>query len=145
MAGIELNRFDYGRSAFRGLAMDEGAVGWRVPCKRSHASNLFLGTRKILALIFTGMAICFPLTASAYTECSVTLEKMFSGDDGSVWFHFTNGGSAYVLQTDPDTAVMTSFGITGLISSRPMVIRYNANGVSCTSFGRSDVVGLYLK
>lgn len=82
--------------------------------------------------------------AFAYTECTLNIQRMFSGDNGYVWLHFTNGGSAYFVPTDPDIATTTAFGMTALAGGRTVTIRYSADGVACTSTGRSDAIGLYL-
>jgi hypothetical protein len=81
----------------------------------------------------------------AYTECDVNLQKIFSGDDGYIWFHFTNGGSAMIVPTDPDKQAMTALATSALMGGHPMTIRYSADSVVCNSLGRSDVIGLYLK
>lgn len=83
--------------------------------------------------------------AAAYTECDVNLQSVFSGDDGYIWFHFTNGGSAMIVPTDPDKQAMAALATSALMGGHPMTIRYNADSVACNSLGRSDVTGLYLK
>jgi hypothetical protein len=83
-----------------------------------------------------------PVLAS--TECTVTLSRMYAGDGGNVWLHFTNGGSAILLPSYPDIQATTAFGMTALLSGRTLTVRFTADGVLCNSFGRSDIIGVYL-
>jgi streptogramin lyase len=102
--------------------------------------------KRIAALIAAalGASLC-PQQALAVTECPVNVQSVFTGDDGSVWIIYTNSGSGVITKTDPDFDTTTSFAMSALLASRPITVRYAADGVPCTSAGRHDLVGLYLR
>lgn len=83
--------------------------------------------------------------ALAVTQCDLSVQYVFSGDDGYVWVMFTNGGSGYLAPADSDKQATMALATTALVSSRPVTIRYAADGVACTSSSRSGLVGFYLK
>jgi hypothetical protein len=102
-----------------------------------------MGVRLLSSVLFlVSLAISGP--ASASTECSVTLSRLFSGDDGYLWLHYTNGGSSYLAPTDPDKALTSSLAITALTTGKSLIVRYQADGVPCNSLGRTDLIGVYL-
>jgi hypothetical protein len=89
--------------------------------------------------------LCLSQPAFAYTQCDLSVQSVFSGDDGFVWVTFTNNGSGYLSPTDPDKQATMALAMTALVSSRPVTVRYTADGVPCTSQSRSDLIGFYLK
>jgi hypothetical protein len=91
-----------------------------------------------------GAFLC-PQQALAVTECAVNVQSLFTGDDGGVWIFYTNGGSAIIYKTDPDFETTVSFAMSALLASRPIAVRYAADGVGCTASARSDLAGLYLR
>ena len=100
--------------------------------------------QKISCLWFLLVLALIPQRASAYTECTVNISRIWIGDDGYLWLLYTNGGSGYLLPNDPDREGTLSAGTTALVAQRQMIVRYQADGVACTSTGRSDLVGVYL-
>lgn len=102
--------------------------------------------KRIAALMASalGASLC-PQQALAVTECPVNVQSVFTGDDGSVWIFYTNGGSGIIYKTDPDFETTVSFAMSALLASRQIVVRYAADGVACTASARSDLVGLYLR
>lgn len=88
--------------------------------------------------------LLYPQHALAVTQCEVKVQSLFTGDDGSVWIFFTNGGSAAITKTDPDFDTTVSFAMSALLASRPVVVRYAADSVECAASPRHDLVGLYL-
>jgi hypothetical protein len=56
--------------------------------------NLTIGALLGLALPLQG--------AHAFTECTVTISKIFAGDGGMVDFLFTSGGFATLAAGDPN-------------------------------------------
>ena len=101
--------------------------------------------RMVIYRLIVAASTCASVPALAYTECDVSLQSVFSGDDGYIWLHFTNGGSAIISPGDVDKQGMTALATSGLMGGRAMTVRYNANSVACNTEGRSDITGLYLK
>ena len=90
------------------------------------------------------LGLAFPhQSAGAYTECSVQISRVFSGDDGMIWMFYAQGGAAYLAANDPDKEATLTLAMTALVASRPVVVRYQANGVTCTET-RSDLIGFFL-
>ena len=83
-------------------------------------------------------------SAEAYTQCQSNVEKIWAGDGGYIWIHLTNGGSTYLAPNDPNREAVIALSMTALTGSRQVIVRYAADGVSCTSTGRSDFLGMYL-
>lgn len=100
--------------------------------------------KQIFRFFLFSLCLALGTQASAYTECTLSVQSVWSGDGGNVWLHFTNGGSAFVGPSDPDREGFLSLGATALVASRQVRIRYTANSVACNAGGRSDVEGLYL-
>jgi hypothetical protein len=98
---------------------------------------------KILMIATLGAFLC-PQKAFAVTECQVNVRNLFSGDGGSLWIFYTNGGSAIIYKTDPDFELTASFALSALLASRPVVVRYATDGVACAEASRSDLVGFFL-
>jgi hypothetical protein len=102
------------------------------------AMKYFLPLAAIFALL--------PLSesAKAYTQCQSNVEKIWAGDGGYIWIHFTSGGSTYLAPNDPNREAVIALSMTALTGSRQVIVRFAADGVSCASTGRSDFVGMYL-
>lgn len=81
---------------------------------------------------------------SAYTQCQSAVERIWAGDGGYVWIHLTNGGAPVIAPNDPNREAVLSMAITALTASRQIIVRYAADGVNCSTFGRQDFVGMYL-
>ena len=99
-----------------------------------------------IKIILVGIlcAILCPQRALAVTECSVQVKSLFTGDEGSVWIFFTNGGGASITKADSDFEATTSFAVSALLASRPILVRYASDGVACSEL-RNDLIGLYLQ
>lgn len=98
---------------------------------------------------YLGIALGIALMGSAlpvfaYTECTVKLLRIYSGDEGYIWFHYTNGGSSFLLPADADSKNSFAMGITALTTGKYLQVRYSADGVACTTWGRNDLIGVYL-
>lgn len=81
--------------------------------------------------------------ARAFTECQSPLQKMFAGDGGAIYLYFPNGGAAIIAVTDPNKQAATAIAMTAIAGGRDVIIRYTANGVSCSSV-RSDFEGIWM-
>lgn len=82
-------------------------------------------------------------TAHAYTQCTVSISNIYTGDGGYVWLHFTNGGSTYIPPSNATLQSALSLAMTGYVLGRPMVVRYSTDGANCAANARSDFQGLY--
>lgn len=95
--------------------------------------------------IVVSIALLMSITnAYSYTECTVQIEKVWTGDEGWVWLHYTQGGSAKISPEDKDQKNILSLALTALTSGKTMIIRYQEDNANCTSTSRSDVKGVYL-
>ena len=90
------------------------------------------------------VCLLFSYSAMSYTECNVTLENVWVGDDGHMWLAYVQSGSAHILPTDPDFDHILSTALVAVTTGNTVRLRYSANNVNCASTGRTDVVGLYL-
>lgn len=84
------------------------------------------------------------IAQTTYTQCSVNISSIYSGDGGYIWLAFSNGGSVEIPSSNPDQAKVLSLAETALAGQRPMVVRYSSANVDCTSQGRTDFQGAYL-
>lgn len=69
--------------------------------------------------------------AHAATNCTLSVQRVTSGDDGYVYIYFTNGGLAAIYPTDPDKELTVSLAMTALVSSRQVGVRFTADGIAC--------------
>jgi hypothetical protein len=99
---------------------------------------------KILVGALLSAFLC-PTQAYAVTACPVTVQNLFTGDDGAFWIFYTNGGSGFINKSDPDYELTASFALSALLASRTIIVRYAADGVACTASARSDLVGVYIQ
>lgn len=101
-------------------------------------------TRHLLRTSLGISLLNLPSYASAYTECTVLVSRIWVGDEGSVLIYYNNGGSAYVFGHDPDKEASLAVAMTALTGQRQITVRYTADGVTCTTPARTDVSGIYL-
>lgn len=97
-----------------------------------------------LAIVLTG-CVSMAGPAAAVTECSVAVQSIFSGDDGSIWLFYTNGGSAAISNGDPDKAATLALATTALVGGRSVTVRYAAEDVPCAAIGRYDLTGFFFR
>ena len=89
--------------------------------------------------------LSLPSIATASTECTEGLDRIWAGDGGAIWFHLTSGGSFKLSPTDPNQKSILSLGLTAMTTGNSIVVRYAADNIVCASaFGREDVKGVYL-
>lgn len=102
------------------------------------------------SLAAMAVALAIPATASAFTECQGTVSRIFAGDGGAVYVFLKVGageGPAGVLvPSDPNREAILSMAMTAQISQRQVIMRFSADGASCTTnLARFDFVGMYLQ
>jgi hypothetical protein len=81
--------------------------------------------------------------AYAYTECTLSISRIFSGDGGNIWVLCSNGGAAVILSNDPDKQATLGLAMTALVTSRTVTARYTTTGASCSATNM-DVEGFWL-
>jgi len=90
------------------------------------------------------LALTIPIqTAYAYTECTLSVSRIFSGDGGNIWILFTNGGAAVALSNDPDKQATLGMAMMALATSRTVTARYTTTGASCSATNM-DLEGFWL-
>lgn len=106
--------------------------------------SLRAGLKVALAggVLCSAFAIAAP--AQAFTECTVNVLDVYSGDGGYLWIHYTNGGSSYVVPGAAIQQTVAAIGMTALVANRQIRVRYSTDGVVCTTSSRSDLIGVYL-
>jgi hypothetical protein len=102
--------------------------------------------RNLVCSIFGLLIIGFSVNCNAFTECTATIGRIYTGDDGYIWMVLDNGMLAYVIPTDPDTKNILAIATTALVTEKTVTIRLNADGIACNGSAgvRSDVAGLWL-
>ncbi|MBW8859006.1 MAG: hypothetical protein JF570_04555 [Caulobacter sp.] len=89
------------------------------------------------------MAVAIPGVASATTECTSQVSRIWAGDGGYVWVFFSAGGAAAINPNDPSKKAALALATTAMATGRTVTVRYSGNGVICTATN-FDFVGLYL-
>lgn len=84
-----------------------------------------------------------PGVASATTECTSQVSRIWAGDGGYVWILFSAGGAAAIDPNDPSKKAALALATTAMATRRTVTVRYSADGASCTATN-FDFVGLYL-
>lgn len=69
----------------------------------------------------------------AYTECSVAPTRVHSGDSGNFYIFFSNGGLAIIRKADPDYSATITVVMFAIATDRPLIVRYEADGVPCNA------------
>lgn len=108
--------------------------------ERERGVRLGLSLKILLTYVY-GAVLSAP--THAYTQCSTRVHHIWVGDEGYVWIHLESGGAAVIGPADPDREATLSVATTALVAGRQVVVRYAADGVSCTEV-RSDFSGIYL-
>lgn len=108
--------------------------------------------RVILAILVLSLGL-LP-NAHAYTDCTKQLEKLWIGDEGRLWLHYVDGGSAKLTGPncdgdptclgDPDFNATLSGALTALAAGLTIVVRYHENQADCGVGGRTDLRGIYI-
>lgn len=80
----------------------------------------------------------------AYSECPYKTTALYIGDGGYLWMLFAGGGSAFIKPENPDLKNIYALVLAAQMSDKSIVVRYQADNVSCTSGQRSDVQGVWL-
>lgn len=105
--------------------------------------GIVLIIRGIYLIIFS-CSVLMAYPAAAWTQCQDGVSRVWAGDDSNIWVHLNNGGTFVVPSANPSKEAILSMAITALTASREIIIRYEADGVSCDAVGRNDVLGMYL-
>ncbi|EGY01816.1 hypothetical protein AZA_71364 [Nitrospirillum viridazoti Y2] len=101
------------------------------------------GFVKFIKYILAFMVGLFPVSALAYTECNVNITRIWVGS-GDLYIHYAQG-AAVIPSSNTDKDALLALSTTAFTTGRSITIRFQADGVVCTSAGaRSDVWGIYL-
>lgn len=95
----------------------------------------------ILGLI---LACGFSSTANAYTECIITINKIFSGDDGAIWATYDEGGVFNIYKDDPNLKNSLTLMTAALMGGNKMVVRFKTDNVQCNQGKTADFGGIWL-
>jgi len=93
--------------------------------------------------IFISLAL-ISSNSFAATDCTTTIDRIWAGDEGYIWFHLNNNGSFKMSSTDLDQKSILAMGMTALTTGNSIVVRYHEDNADCTSGNRDDLRGIYL-
>lgn len=94
---------------------------------------------RLLAIL---IAIAIPTAASATTECTAKVTRIWAGDSGHIYIFLYGGGAAVMVPSDPNREAALSLAITAMTTDRTLTVRYSADNAVCAAT-HFDVVGLY--
>lgn len=96
------------------------------------------------------LALLAPAAFSA-TECAVIPGSLFVGGDppvgsGTNYFYISygEGGAGVVYQSNFNYKSLLAIVVTAKASQRKIIVRYQADGVSCTAENPSPILGMWL-
>jgi 3'-phosphoadenosine 5'-phosphosulfate (PAPS) 3'-phosphatase len=97
-------------------------------------------------IIFASIGLIWMGCSHAVTECSTSILRIYTGDEGVVWMVFNDSLTAYVTAADPDAKNILASGLAALMGDKIVTIRFMADNVPCnhTAGVRSDVTGMWL-
>ena len=84
------------------------------------------------------------VNAYSITECQVNIDRMYVGDGGSLYIFFEGGGSAAIPQSDVNQKNALSVALSAFMANKKIIVRYNSDGISCTTDLVSDFRGLWI-
>ncbi len=89
-----------------------------------------------------------PSIADAHTHCTGTVGRIWAGDGGHIFIHYTmsdgTAGAAVMTPTNPNREAVLSLAAIALTTSRRVTVRYTPDGASCAG-PHFDVEGMYLE
>lgn len=85
--------------------------------------------------------LMLPSTANAYTECSLTPQRFFIGQ-GILWVNYVEGGTGTLYQSSELFRETLAVIMAAIAMEKPVVVRYAATGVACSS--QQEIAGVWL-
>lgn len=97
-------------------------------------------TFKLLILL----SIFISASALSYTECVVKTNRLYIGDNGSLWMVFEGGGVANMHESDLDFDRTYSLLLAAQMADKQVAVRFQESNVQCNTGTRSDITGVWL-
>ena len=96
--------------------------------------------------ILLGLLGAFALSsqAFAYTECTVNITRIFSGDDGAIWVIYQEGGYFNIYKDDPNQKNSFTLATAALMAGNQIIVRFKSDNVPCAVGKSGDFAGLWL-
>jgi len=96
--------------------------------------------------IFVVILLSFiSMGAHAVTECPVTISKLYVGDDAEIlWLNYKQGGSASITSSESNFKNILSVVLAAKMADKNLIVRYEADNVSCAGEHRKDIRGVWL-
>jgi len=113
---------------------------WLAPSRQSCGGGA--GGRLLAVLAASGLCVISE-PAFAFTECRGNIERIWAGDNAT-WIFLKGSGSAVVPLAFPNTETVVALAMTALVSSREIIVRYEADDVDCGTWARNDFAGMYM-
>lgn len=100
----------------------------------------------ILTALAVQMLMLSSGVASAFTDCTKTLSKVYAANTGSFWLYYTDNGRANFLINTANGPASITIAVTAIAAGHQVTVRYDADSVNCadTTTIRTDVDGLFL-
>ena len=89
------------------------------------------------------LAISIPAVASAETECTAKVIRIWAGNGGNVMITLANGGNAVITPNDPNREAALAIALTAQTTDRTVTVRYNASNLACNTTV-NDFAGIFL-
>jgi hypothetical protein len=96
------------------------------------------------ALIFFVFVVVSSL-GQAYTECpATTIDRIHVGDAGGVYIYLTGAGSVSIPPSNLNQQNALATALSAFAMNKRIIIRYAADGVSCSANLVDDFRGMWL-
>lgn len=82
--------------------------------------------------------------AFSYTECVVTPNKIFAGDDGAIWVTYQEGGYFNIYKDDPNQKNALTLVTAALMGGNKLAVRFKSDNVPCNQGKSADFGGVWL-
>lgn len=99
--------------------------------------------KKYMYLILS--MVLFSSSAQAYKECTVQIDRLYTGDDGHLWLFFKNGGAAYIQQDNVNFRNIYSMVLAAHMANRVITVRFVSDAAVCNQGTRTDLQGVFLE
>lgn len=83
-----------------------------------------------------------PAVASAETECTAKIVRIWAGNGGNLMISLANGGNAVIPPSDPNREAALAIALTAQTTGRSVTVRYNASNLVCSATV-NDFAGIF--
>ena len=95
-------------------------------------------------VIYAILSIFISNNVYAVKECRVKTDKLYVGDNGSLWMVFIGGGVANMTSSDVDFERTYSMLLAAQMADKEVTVRFQDDNAQCNTGTRSDIVGVWV-